>query len=77
VVDGNRVYLSTNALALTPAFADITRNLPNRAVTRLAFDPNDPTTLYAVMSGFNDAAGGGTCSSPPQPAVRGTTSHRR
>lgn len=59
VVDGgNQVYLSTNALAATPTFTNITRNLPGRAVTRLAFDPNDPTTLYAVMSGFSGFPGG-------------------
>jgi len=57
VVDGgNAVYLSTNALA-TPVtnvtFTNITRDLPNRVVNRLAFDPNDPTVLYAVLSGFN------------------------
>ena len=59
VVDGgNQVYLSTNALAATPAFANIARNLPGRAVTRLEFDPNNPTTLYAVMSGFSGFPGG-------------------
>ena len=51
-----RFYLSTNALA-TPVtgvtFTNITRDLPNRVVNRLAFDPNDPTVLYAVLSGFN------------------------
>jgi hypothetical protein len=62
VADGNffasTVYLSTNALAATVGppngvvFTNITRNLPGRAVTRLAFDPNDPTVLYAVLSGF-------------------------
>jgi HYDIN/CFA65/VesB-like, Ig-like domain len=62
VVDGgNAVYVSTNAM-ITPvanvAFTNITRNLPNRAVTRLAFDPNDPDTLYAVMSGFNSQTPG-------------------
>ncbi len=59
VVDGgSQVYLSLNALGGSPTFTNITRNLPGRAVTRLAFDPNDPTTLYAVMSGFNDVKGG-------------------
>jgi photosystem II stability/assembly factor-like uncharacterized protein len=55
---GNNVYLSTNALAATVGppsgvvFTDITRNLPAGGVTQLAFDPNDPTTLYATLSGF-------------------------
>jgi hypothetical protein len=59
VVDGGtKVYLTKNALAGTPTFIDITHNLPGRAVTRLAFDPNDPTTLYAVLSGFSGFPGG-------------------
>jgi len=76
VVDGNpfgsSVYVSTNALAATVGppngvvFTNITRNLPGRAVTRLAFDPNDPTVLYAVLSGF----GGGHIF---QTTVNGTT----
>ncbi len=59
----NRVFVSTNALAATVGpptgvtFTDITRNLPPRNVARVAFDPNDPTTLYAVMGGLNGGAG--------------------
>jgi hypothetical protein len=60
VADGTgTVYVSTNALATTVGppsgvvFTNISRNLPARAVTRLAFDPNDPTILYATLSGFN------------------------
>jgi hypothetical protein len=59
VVDaGGSVFVSTNALAATVGppngvvFTNITRNLPGRAVTRLEFDPNDPTVLYAALSGF-------------------------
>ncbi len=54
----NQVWVSTNALASTVGppsgvtFTDITRNLPNRVVTRVAFDPNDPTVIYATLSGF-------------------------
>ena len=60
VAAGNQVSVSTNALT-TPAdanvtFTNITRNLPNRNVLRAAFDPNDPTVIYAVLGGFN---GGG------------------
>lgn len=59
----NRVFVSTNALAATvgaPAgvtFTDITRNLPPRTVTRVAFDPSDPSVVYAVLGGFNGAPG--------------------
>ena len=59
---GNRVFVSTNALAATVGppsgvtFTDITRNLPSRNVARAIFDPNDPTIIYAVLGGFN---GGG------------------
>src|SRR5262249_52413486 len=61
---GRRVFLSTNALA--PAvggptgvqFADITRNLPNRNVQRVAFDPIDPAVIYAVLGGFDGAGAG-------------------
>jgi hypothetical protein len=45
VMDGaNAVYVSTSALALPATnitFTNITGNLPNRAVVKLAFDPND------------------------------------
>jgi hypothetical protein len=57
---GPRVFLSTNALA-TPVgdvqFLDITRNLLNtgRNVQRVAFDPIDPTVVYAVLGGFDGA----------------------
>ncbi|HTS36097.1 MAG TPA: choice-of-anchor D domain-containing protein [Candidatus Solibacter sp.] len=60
VVEASHVYLSTNALAPTVGppngvvFTDITRNLPGfNGITQLAFDPNDPTTLYATLSGFS------------------------
>jgi photosystem II stability/assembly factor-like uncharacterized protein len=60
---GNRVFVSTNALAATigaPSgviFTDITRNLPARNVSRVAFDPNDPGVVYAVLGGFNGGPG--------------------
>jgi photosystem II stability/assembly factor-like uncharacterized protein len=56
----SRVFVSTNALAATVGsptgvtFTNVTRNLPSRLVTRVAFDPNDPTVIYAVLSGFNN-----------------------
>jgi hypothetical protein len=60
VAVGNQVSVSTNALA-TPAtsvaFTPITRNLPNRNVLRAAFDPNDPTVIYAVLGGFSGITG--------------------
>jgi hypothetical protein len=55
----NRVWLSTNALAATVGpptgvtFTDITRDLPGRNVARAVFDPVDPTTIYAVVTGFD------------------------
>jgi photosystem II stability/assembly factor-like uncharacterized protein len=54
----DKVFLSTNALAATVGgtsgvtFTNIKRNLPNRFVTRVAFDPNDPSIIYAVLGGF-------------------------
>lgn len=63
VVNGTQVSVSTNALAATVGapngvtFANITRNLPARNVLRAAFDPNDPTVIYAVLGGFNGGPG--------------------
>lgn len=60
---GNRVFVSTNALAATVGlptgvtFTDITRNLPPRNVARVAFDPNDPAMIYAVLGGFDGGPG--------------------
>ncbi len=60
---GNQVFSSTNALAATVGpptgvtFTNITRNLPSRNVQRVAFDPNDPTVIYAVLGGFNGGPG--------------------
>jgi hypothetical protein len=64
VINGTQVSLTTNALAATVGppngvtFANITFNLPNRNVLRAAFDPNDPTVIYAVLGGFSGFAGG-------------------
>lgn len=65
---GTRVWVSTNALAATVgppngvAFTDITGAgagaLPSRTVQRVAFDPQDPTVLYAVLGGLNGSPGG-------------------
>jgi photosystem II stability/assembly factor-like uncharacterized protein len=60
---GNQVFVSTNALAATVGpptgviFTNITRNLPPRNVARVAFDPNDPTTIYVVLGGLNGGPG--------------------
>ena len=59
IAAGNKVWLSTNALAATVGpptgvtFTDITRDLPARNVARAIFDPVDPTTIYAVITGFD------------------------
>jgi len=54
VAVGGRVLVSTDAL-VSGGFNlnDITRNLPGRFVARVAFDPNDPATIYAVLGGFS------------------------
>jgi photosystem II stability/assembly factor-like uncharacterized protein len=63
VAAGTQVFVSTNALAATVgppngvAFTNITRNLPSRTVLRAAFDPSDPTVIYAVLGGFNGGLG--------------------
>ncbi len=59
VAIGGRVFVSTDALVpggLT--LTDITRNLPGRFVGGVAFDPNDPATIYAVLGGFSGVPGG-------------------
>jgi hypothetical protein len=58
VAVGGQVFVSTDALA-SPGFTftDITRNLPGLNVARVAFDPTDPATLYAVLSGFSGFPG--------------------
>jgi photosystem II stability/assembly factor-like uncharacterized protein len=61
VAAGTQVSVSTNALGpvANVTFIDITRNLPlNRNVLRAAFDPNDPTVIYAVLGGFNGTGPG-------------------
>ena len=55
---GTKVFVTTNALAAAPTFTDITRNLPSRSVQRAAFDPNDPTVVYAVLGGFDGFGAG-------------------
>jgi photosystem II stability/assembly factor-like uncharacterized protein len=57
VSSGGRVLLSTNALGAF-TLTNITRNLPGRFVARVAFDPIDPGTIYAVLGGFGGFAGG-------------------
>ncbi len=55
---GTQVFVTTNALASTVSFTDITRDLPSRNVQRAAFDPNDPTVVYAVLGGFDGFGAG-------------------
>ena len=57
VAVGGRVLVSTNALGGF-TLNDITRNLPGRFVARVAFDPNDPATIYAVLGGLSGFPGG-------------------
>jgi len=63
---GSQVFVSTNALATTVGppsgvtFTNITLNLPTgRNVARAAFDPIDPTVIYAVLGGFDGPGGAG------------------
>jgi photosystem II stability/assembly factor-like uncharacterized protein len=58
VAAGGRVLVSTDALGAFTLTTDITRDLPLRFVARVAFDPNDPTTIYAVLGGFSGFPGG-------------------
>ena len=59
VAVGGQVFVSIDALAAPGfTFKDITRNLPGQNVARVAFDPTDPTTIYAVLSGFSGFLGG-------------------
>ena len=59
VAVGGQVFVSTNALVAAGfTFTDITRDLPGLNVTRVAFDPTDPTAIYAVLSGFSGFPGG-------------------
>jgi photosystem II stability/assembly factor-like uncharacterized protein len=63
VASGTQVFVTTNALAATVGppngvtFTNITRNLPSRSVQRAAFDPTDPTVIYAVLGGFDGGPG--------------------
>jgi photosystem II stability/assembly factor-like uncharacterized protein len=57
VAIGGQVFVSTDALGAF-TFNDITRNLPGQNVTRVEFDPTDPATIYAVLSGFSGFPGG-------------------
>jgi photosystem II stability/assembly factor-like uncharacterized protein len=57
VAVGTRVFVSTDALGGF-TLTDITRALPGRFVARVAFDPNDPATIYAVLGGFSGFPGG-------------------
>ena len=60
VTAGSKVFVSQNALATTGvSFTNITRNLPKRSVTRVEFDPNDPTRLYVVLGGYAGIGAGG------------------
>jgi photosystem II stability/assembly factor-like uncharacterized protein len=52
-VGGTHVFLTLDALNSNPTFYEQTLNLPTRQISRLAFDPNDATILYATLRGFN------------------------
>ena len=59
VAVGGRVLVSTDALVPGGLnLTDITRDLPGRFVGRVAFDPNDPATIYAVLGGLSGFPGG-------------------
>ncbi|SAL79985.1 choice-of-anchor D domain-containing protein [Caballeronia telluris] len=56
---GSRVLVSSDALAAGGlTFTDITRNLPGGFVGGVAFDPNDPSMIYAAIGGFSGFPGG-------------------
>jgi hypothetical protein len=54
VAGNTRVFVSTNSLVASPSFFEVTGNLPGRTVMQVAFDPNDPSAVYATLSGFNN-----------------------
>jgi hypothetical protein len=59
VAVGGKVLVSTDALVPGGLhLRDITRNLPGRFVGRVAFDPSDPATIYAVLGGLSGFPGG-------------------
>jgi hypothetical protein len=59
VAVGGQVLVSTNALVAGGlTLTDITRHLPGQTVGGVAFDPNDPATIYAVLAGFSGFPGG-------------------
>lgn len=59
VAVGSKVFVSTDALVPGGLhLTDITRNLPGRFVGRVAFDPNDPATIFAVLGGLSGSPGG-------------------
>ena len=59
VAVGGQVFVSTDALAAAGfTLTNITRNLSGQNVARVAFDPTDPTAIYAVLSGFSGIPGG-------------------
>jgi hypothetical protein len=59
VAVGGRILVSTDALAPSGfTLTDITRDLPGRFVGGVAFDPNDPAAIYAVLGGFSGFPGG-------------------
>jgi hypothetical protein len=59
VVVGSAVFVSTNALAATVGppsgvtFQNLT-GLPGASVTQVQFDPNDPSVIYATVSGVGN-----------------------
>lgn len=56
VAVGSQVWVSTDINAATPTFTNLTpagSGLPSRNVARVAFDPVDPTVIYAVLGGIN------------------------
>ena len=52
VLNNNSIYISANVLAATPVFTQIP-GTPSSGITRMSFDPNDPTVLYFVTSAFS------------------------
>ena len=54
--DGD-VYFTTNGTAITPTWTRVdttTPALPNRYVSRITIDPNDPNKVYVTFGGFSE-----------------------
>ncbi len=48
------LYKTTNGTAASPDWQDVSGNLPQRYIMRVAIDPNDHDVVYASFGGYNN-----------------------